>query len=48
MKRANEMEIPDFQLSDQERDELRLRWYKDIVPHADIHERHFLQQSQNL
>lgn len=41
MKRANEMEIPDFQLSDQERDELRLRWYKDIVPHADIHERHF-------
>lgn len=48
MKRANEMEIPDFQLSDQERDELRLRWYKDIVPHADIHERHFRQQSQNL
>ena len=48
MKRANEMEIPDFQLSDQERDELRLRWYKDIVPHADIHERHFRQQTQNL
>ena len=48
MKRANEMEIPDFQLSDQERDELRLRWYKDIVPHADIHERHFRQHSQNL
>lgn len=48
MKRANEMEIPDFHLSDQDRAELRLRWYKDIVPHADIHERHFLQQSQNL
>lgn len=48
MKRANEMEIPDFQLSDQECDELRLRWYKDIVPHADIHERHFRQQTQNL
>ncbi len=48
MKRANEMEIPDFHLSDQDRTELRLRWYKDIVPHADIHERHFLQQSQNL
>jgi tRNA (guanosine-2'-O-)-methyltransferase len=48
MKRAHEMEIPDFHLSAQERNELRLRWYKDIVPHADIHERHFLKQSQNL
>ncbi len=47
LKRANEMEIPNFYLSDQERAELRLRWYKDIVPHADIHERHFWQQSQN-
>ncbi len=48
MKRANEMEIPNFHLSDQERAELRMRWYKDIVPHADIHERHFRQQTQNL
>ncbi len=48
MKRANEMEIPDFHLSDKDRAELRLRWYKDIVPHADIHERHFRQQTQNL
>lgn len=47
MKRANEMGIPNFHLSDQDREELRLRWYKDIVPHADIHERHFRQQSQN-
>ncbi|MCM0041444.1 MAG: RNA methyltransferase [Algoriphagus sp.] len=48
MKRAKEMEIPDFLLSDEECDELRLRWYKDIVPHAEIHERHFWQQNQNL
>jgi tRNA (guanosine-2'-O-)-methyltransferase len=48
MKRANQMEIPNFNLSDQDRAELRLRWYKDIVPHADIHERHFRQQTQNL
>jgi tRNA (guanosine-2'-O-)-methyltransferase len=48
MKRANEMEIPNFHLSDQDRAELRMRWYKDIVPHADIHERHFRQQTQNL
>lgn len=48
MKRANEMEIPNFHLSDQDRTELRMRWYKDIVPHADIHERHFRQKTQNL
>ncbi len=48
IKRANEMEIPNFHLSEEDRDELRLRWYKDIVPHADIHERHFRQQSQDL
>jgi tRNA (guanosine-2'-O-)-methyltransferase len=41
MKRANELKIPNFHLSDQDRAELRLRWYKDIVPNADIHERHF-------
>jgi hypothetical protein len=25
-----------------------LKWYKDIVPHADIHEKHFRKQTQNL
>ena len=48
MKRANKSGIPDFYLSAIERDQLRLRWYKEIVPHADIHERHFLKQIQNL
>ena len=48
MKLANKSGIPDFYLSAIERDQLRLRWYKEIVPHADIHERHFLKQIQNL
>jgi tRNA (guanosine-2'-O-)-methyltransferase len=47
MKRATASEFPNFHLSEQEQAELRLKWYKDIVPHSDIHERHFLQQSQN-
>ena len=48
MKRANEMEIPNFNLTEKEQIELRLRWYKEIVPHADIHERYFRQLMQNL
>ena len=41
MKRASEVEIPNFNLTEKEQAALRLRWYKEIVPHADIHERHF-------
>lgn len=41
MKRATEVEIPNFNLTEEEQAALRLRWYKEIVPHADIHERHF-------
>lgn len=41
MKRAAEVEIPNFNLTEQEQAALRLQWYKEIVPHADIHERHF-------
>lgn len=48
IKRASAMEIPNFNLTEQEQAELRLKWYKDIVPHADIHERHFRQQIQSL
>jgi len=48
MKRAKEMEIPNFNLTEKEQIELRLRWYKEIVPNADIHERYFRQQMQNL
>jgi tRNA (guanosine-2'-O-)-methyltransferase len=48
IKRASEFESPNFHISEEERSELRLKWYKDIVPHADIHEKHFRKQTQNL
>ena len=47
IKRASAFESPNFHISEEERGELRLKWYKDIVPHADIHEKHFLRQTQN-
>ncbi len=48
IKRVNDMKIPNFNLTEKEQAALRLRWYKLIVPHADIHERYFRQQIQNL
>lgn len=47
IKRASAFESANFHISEKERNELRLRWYKDIVPHADIHEKHFRKQTQN-
>jgi tRNA (guanosine-2'-O-)-methyltransferase len=47
IKRVSEFDSANFHISEQERSELRLRWYKDIVPHADIHEKHFRSQTQN-
>ena len=47
IKRASEFDSAGFHISVQERSELRLRWYKEIVPHADIHEKHFRSQIQN-
>jgi len=47
IKRVSEFDNANFHISEQERSELRLRWYKDIVPHADIHEKHFRSQTQN-
>ena len=46
IKLASAFESPNFHISEEERAELRLRWYKDIVPHADIHEKHFRRQTQ--
>jgi len=47
IKRVSEFDNANFHISAQERSELRLRWYKEIVPHADIHEKHFRSQTQN-
>jgi tRNA (guanosine-2'-O-)-methyltransferase len=47
IKRASDFDSANFHISEEERSELRLRWYKDIVPHSDIHEKHFRSQTQN-
>lgn len=47
IKRASAFESANFHISEEERSELRFRWYKDIVPHSDIHEKHFRRQTQN-
>jgi tRNA (guanosine-2'-O-)-methyltransferase len=41
MKRVSEGNFPDFHLSESEKEALRMRWYKDIVPHADLHEQRY-------
>ncbi len=47
IKRASASESPNFLISEKERNELRLRWYKDIVPNSEIHEKHFRNQTLN-
>lgn len=42
MKRVSEGNFHDFYLSEGEKEALRMRWYKDIVPHADLHEQRYL------
>ena len=46
IKRATAFKNPNFHISEQERSELRLRSDKDIVPHPDIHEKHFRGQTK--
>ena len=41
MKRVSVGDYPGFYLSEEEKAVLRMRWYKDIVPHADLHEKRF-------
>lgn len=39
VKKAESMGIPDFYLSEEEKNQLRLKWYRDVVKHSDVHER---------
>jgi tRNA (guanosine-2'-O-)-methyltransferase len=39
VKKAEAMRIADFYLSESEKDELRLKWYRAIVKNSDIHEK---------
>jgi tRNA (guanosine-2'-O-)-methyltransferase len=39
VKKAESLGNPDYYLTDREKNELRLKWYRDVVKHSDVHER---------
>jgi tRNA (guanosine-2'-O-)-methyltransferase len=39
VKKAESLGNPGFYLTDLEKNELRLKWYRDVVKHSDVHER---------
>lgn len=39
VKKAERLAIPDFYLNEEERNHLRMKWYREIVSHAEVHER---------
>lgn len=47
MKRVSVSDFPDFHLSEGEKAVLRSRWYKEIVPHADLHEKRYQRLKAN-
>lgn len=48
MKRVSEGDFPEFHLSEGEKEALKMRWYKDIIPHADLHKKHYARLKQSL
>ncbi|TDQ19107.1 tRNA (guanosine-2'-O-)-methyltransferase [Algoriphagus boseongensis] len=45
IKKAKEFKNPDFYLSDEEKNKLRMKWYREIVKRSDIHEKLYWQQN---
>lgn len=41
VKKAEDAQIPDFYLTEAEKNELRMKWYRDVVKNSVIHERVF-------
>lgn len=42
VKKANNYDHPDFYLSDEEKQVLRMKWYRSVVSRADLHEKAYL------
>jgi tRNA (guanosine-2'-O-)-methyltransferase len=42
IRKAEKYQHPDFYLSEKEKNELRLKWYREIVKHSDLHEKRYL------
>lgn len=47
IQRVNKEKIPEFHLSDEEKKDLKLKWYKAIVKNSEIHEKVFLETLKN-
>lgn len=41
VKKAKELNLPDFYLTESEKNTLRMKWYRDVVKNSDIHEKVF-------
>ena len=46
LKKAEKFKHSDFYLSEDEKNELRMKWYREIVKHSDIHERVYKNQGK--
>ena len=44
IKKASAYQHPDFYLSEDEKNQLRMKWYREIVKHSDLHEKVYLKQ----
>jgi hypothetical protein len=41
LKKAGELEIPDFFLTEREKDTIRSKWYRGLVKQVELHEKEF-------
>jgi tRNA (guanosine-2'-O-)-methyltransferase len=44
IKKATAYQHPDFYLSEDEKNQLRMKWYREIVKHSDLHEKVYWKQ----
>ncbi|SDA74422.1 tRNA (guanosine-2'-O-)-methyltransferase [Algoriphagus alkaliphilus] len=47
VKKADSLNIPDFYLSEEEKNMLRMKWYRSIVKNSEIHEKVFRKNLQD-
>jgi tRNA (guanosine-2'-O-)-methyltransferase len=47
VKKAENLNLPDFYLFDEEKQELRMKWYKDVVKNSDLHEKVYFKSKES-
>ncbi|GMQ28566.1 RNA methyltransferase [Algoriphagus confluentis] len=47
IKKAEKYNHPDFFLSDKEKDDIRIKWYRTVVKHAEVHEKVFWEKNKS-